>query len=147
MRTSYQDGTPGASLAGDVPSRPDETRRPGIARALWRGWRRRCPRCAHDDLFATYFRLREACPRCGLVTRREAGAWTGQMYLSAAVTQVVAAVLMVAAFLLTDWPLLVSLSVLLPVVVGFCYWTLPRFMATWAAIEYLTDRANREEWT
>jgi len=68
------------------------------------------------------------------------------MYLSAAVTQLVAAALMVVVFLTTDWPLWLSLAVMLPLVVGFCYWSLPRFMAAWVAVEYLTDRSNREPW-
>ena len=119
---------------------------PSILRALLRGWRRRCPRCGGADLFASTYRLRERCPGCDLVTRREDGAWTGQMYLSAAVTQLVAAALMVVVFLTTDWPLWLSLAVMLPLVVGFCYWSLPRFMAAWVAVEYLTDRSNREPW-
>ena len=68
------------------------------------------------------------------------------MYLSSALTQVVAAVLMALVFLLTDWPLWLSLSVMLPPVVGFCYWSLPRCMSTWVAVEYLTDRLNGEAW-
>jgi len=118
-----------------------------IPKLLLRGWCRRCPRCNGDDLFQGTYRLRPTCPGCGLVTRREDGAWTGQMYLSAAVTQVFAVGVMVVVFLATDWPLWASLAVMLPIVIGFCYWSLPRFMATWVAVEYLTDRANKEPWT
>lgn len=117
-----------------------------ILKTLLRGWRRRCPRCEGDDLFQSTYRLRPVCPDCGLVTRREDGAWTGQMYLSAAVTQVFAAAVMVVVYLSTDWSLGASLAVMLPIVVGFSYWSLPRFMATWVAVEYLTDRANQEPW-
>ncbi len=117
-----------------------------ILSTLLEGWRRRCPRCGGSDLFASTFELRDACPGCGLVTRREEGAWTGQMYLSAAVTQIVAVVVMLVVFFTTDWPLWVSLSVMLPIVIAFCYWSLPRFMSTWVAVEYLTDRANQEPW-
>ena len=118
-----------------------------ILATLWRGWRRRCPRCDGSDVFQSYFRLREACPDCGLVSRREDGAMTGQMYLSAALTQLPAVVLMVLVFLFTDWSLPVALAVMLPLVIALSYWTLPRCMSTWVAIEYLTDRGNREHWT
>ena len=64
----------------------------------------------------------------------------------AAVTQVFAAAVMVVVYLSTDWSLGASLAVMLPIVVGFSYWSLPRFMATWVAVEYLTDRANQEPW-
>ncbi len=119
---------------------------PGVLEALLRGWRCLCPRCGGGDLFATTFRMHQVCPGCSLVTRREDGALTGQMYLSSAITQVMAVGLMVLVYLLTDWPLWISLSVMLPPVVGFCYWSLPRCMATWVAVEYLTDRSSEEPW-
>lgn len=119
---------------------------PQVLEALLRGWRRRCPRCDGGELFASTYRLRPECPGCSLVTRREDGACTGQMYLSSALTQVVAALLMALVYLLTDGSLWLSLSVMLPLVVGFCYWSLPRCMATWVAVEYLTDRSAGEAW-
>lgn len=33
--------------------------------ALWRGWRRRCPRCGSGPLFKGYLTLRDTCPVCG----------------------------------------------------------------------------------
>jgi uncharacterized protein (DUF983 family) len=112
-----------------------------------RAWRGRCPRCGEGALFRARFRLAEACPACGLRFRRESGAMTGQMVLSAAVTEVFAAVLVLAVFWLTDWGPVTSIAVGLPLVVGFCYWSLPRFMALWVAVEFMTDVANREPWT
>lgn len=119
----------------------------GIGQALLRGWRRRCPRCDGRDLFASYFRLRSACPSCALVTRREPGAMTGQMYVSATLTQLPAVALVVAVFLFTDWSLPVAMAVMLPMVIAICYWSLPRCMSIWVAVEYLTDRGNGESWT
>jgi uncharacterized protein (DUF983 family) len=68
---------------------------------------------------------------------------TGQMYLSAAVTEVFAAILVAAVFILTDWGARTSIAVGLPLVVAFSYLTLPRFTGMWVAIEYLTERANQ----
>ncbi len=82
----------------------------------------------------------------GLVFRREQGAMTGQMYLSAAVGQVLAALMFLGVWLFTDWGAGLALAVTLPVMVGFSYWFLPHSMALWVAIEYLTDRGNREPW-
>ena len=71
---------------------------------------------------------------------------TGQMYLSAAVTQIVAALLVLAVFFFTDWGLALSLTVALSVIVVFSYWFLPKASALWVAIEFLTDIGNREAW-
>lgn len=113
---------------------------------LARVWRRCCPRCGARSLFATRFRLAEECPSCGLRFRREQGAMTGQMYLSAAVTEVVAAALVLAVFFLTDWGVGVSLVFGLPVVILFSYWFLPKATGLWVAVEFLTDIGNREAW-
>jgi uncharacterized protein (DUF983 family) len=107
---------------------------------------RRCPRCGEGRLFATRFRLASSCEHCGLVYRREQGGMTGQMYLSAAVTEIVAAVLVLLVFYLTDWGTALSLGILLPVVLVFSYWFLPHSMALWVAVEYMTDIGNREHW-
>lgn len=106
----------------------------------------RCPRCERGALFRSRFRLVERCEACGLLFRREDGAMTGQMYLSAAVTEVVAAIVVAVTFLATDWGPGLSIAVGLPLVVGFSYWFLPKAMALWVAIEFLTDVANREPW-
>lgn len=71
---------------------------------------------------------------------------TGQMYLSAAVTEVFAAVLVFLVFFCTDWSPAVSIAVGVPIVVGFSYWFLPKAMALWVAIEFMTDIGNREPW-
>jgi len=118
----------------------------GFRTFVARAWRRRCPRCGTGALFRSRFRLARSCGECGLVYRREQGALTGQMYLGAAVSQVFTALWIVAVFLVTDWTPLVSILVSLPVVVAFCYWFLPRSMALWVAVEFMTDLANRETW-
>ena len=115
-------------------------------RALAKALRRRCPRCGEGALFATRFRLRDACDSCGLRYRREQGAMTGSMYLSAAVTEVFAAAVIAVTYLATDWGALTSIAVGLPLVLAFCYAFLPLSHAIWTAVEYATDVANREPW-
>ena len=82
-----------------------------------------------------------------MIYRREQGAMTGQMYLSAAVTEIAAALLVLAVFFLTDWGPWQSIAICTPLILGFCYLSLPRFMALWVAVEWMTDIANREPWT
>tara|TARA_R110002072_G_scaffold234586_14_gene392213 strand:+ start:960 stop:1274 length:315 start_codon:yes stop_codon:yes gene_type:complete len=85
--------------------------------------------------------LRDDCESCGLVFRKDGG-MTGQMYVSAAVTEVFAIAILVVIYLATDWSTAVSLTVGLSLVVVFSYWLLPRSMAFWVGVEYATDTAN-----
>lgn len=133
------------------PRDPGQPPRADPTTAQWRtffarAWRGRCPRCGAGALFARRFRLELACARCGLVYRREPGAMTGQMYLSAAVTEVLAGGLVLLVFFATDWGVVTSLAVTVPVVVAFSYWFLPKAMALWVAVEFLTDLSNRDPW-
>lgn len=90
--------------------------------------------------------MRKSCPECGLVFRREHGAQTGSMYLTAAVTQVFAAAIAGGIFLLSDWSVALSLGVSIPAVLGFCLWFLPHSQCLWCGVEYLTDLHNGESW-
>lgn len=112
-----------------------------------RAWHGLCPKCGRGRIFRSRFRLVEQCDACGLLMRREAGAMTGQMYLSAVITEIAAAVMVLAIFFLTDWSPLTSIAVGLPLIVIFSYLVMPRSMALWVAVEFMTDVANRETWT
>lgn len=94
-----------------------------------------------------YARLRETCDVCGLVYRREQGAMTGAMYLSAIVTEIFAALLVLVIFFGTSFDKTQALLVSLPLLLAFAAWWLPRSIALWTAIEYATDVGNREPWT
>jgi uncharacterized protein (DUF983 family) len=111
-----------------------------------RAWRGRCPQCGEAPLFERFGRLHPGCTECGLVFRREQGSMTGSMYLTAAITQVVAAGMLLAAFVLTDWSLPVFLAVALPAILVFSYAFWPRSIGLWVAVEYLTDLSNGEDW-
>ncbi len=71
---------------------------------------------------------------------------TGTMYLSAVVTEVFAAILVLLVFFGTDWSPAVSIAVGVPVVIVFSYWFMPTAIALWVAIEFMTDVGNREPW-
>ena len=120
-----------------------------MTRALFlrRALRGRCPQCGVGALFGGYARLHRACPECGLVYRREQGAQTGSMYVSAVVTEIFAAALAILLFLATDWPTPVALGVGLVLVLAFSWFWLPRAIGVWVAAEYATDVHNRESWT
>ncbi len=109
--------------------------------------RRRCPQCERGPLFRSYARLHPSCSECGLVYRREQGAQTGSMYLTAAVNQVFAALVIGCIWIFFDWSVVRSLVVGVPLVALFSVLFLPLSMALWVGVEYATDVGNREDWT
>jgi uncharacterized protein (DUF983 family) len=127
----------------DLPGSPCLQRQ----RILRLAFNKRCPRCAERGLFRAWARLAERCACCGLLLRREAGSQTGSMYLTATVTEVVAAAMILLGWTMTDWSVATCLAVSIPVILLFSYWFLPRAQALWVGIEYATDVANGEEWT
>jgi uncharacterized protein (DUF983 family) len=108
--------------------------------------RHQCPQCGRGPLFERWARVRERCDHCGLIYRREDGSELGAMYVSAVVSQVFAAALSVLLWVVTDLGVFSGLAVGTPLVLAFCYGTLPMSMALWIAVEYLTDVANQEWW-
>jgi len=115
-------------------------------RYVVRAWRGRCPQCGTGPIFQGFAKVRDECPECALVYRREPGAMTGSMYLSAIVTEIFAAGLAVGIFLLTDWGVGLSLAISLPLFLGFSFWFLPRAMGLWTAVEYMVDESHGEPW-
>jgi uncharacterized protein (DUF983 family) len=107
---------------------------------------RRCPQCADGRLFRAFARLNGTCASCGLVYRREQGAQTGSMYLTAAVTEVFAAILIGVLWIAFDWSVARYLAVSVPLVLVFCVGFLPVAQAIWVGVEYQTDLSNSEPW-
>ncbi len=55
-------------------------------RLLARALRRRCPQCGSNGYFATWFKLAERCPHCGLASERVAGHFVGAVGVNTIVT-------------------------------------------------------------
>ena len=113
---------------------------------LRRALKKRCPQCGLGRLFRGFARLETKCAVCGLVFRREMGSQTGAMYLSAAVTEIFAALVALALFFATDWSVSTALGVGVVLVLAFSYTFLPVAMAVWVGVEYGTDYSNGEAW-
>ena len=55
---------------------------PSRFRVFSRAARLRCPRCGSGPLFRGWFRMHEACPRCGFSYEREPGFYLGSIYVN-----------------------------------------------------------------
>ena len=71
---------------------------------LWRAARRRCPNCGSPGIFDSWFRMKPACPTCGLVLERgEQGYLVGSYMFNIVAAELCFAAIFVTALLLT-WP-------------------------------------------
>ncbi len=119
----------------------------GVGRMCWRrAWHHRCPQCGRGELFSSWAHLRERCPVCGLVYRREPGAELGSMMISTLVHSALATALFFAVVWWTNLSPWAGLALCGPVMVGTSYGLLPTSMAVWVAIDYMTDVASGEWW-
>jgi uncharacterized protein (DUF983 family) len=62
---------------------------PTLRQRFLRAVRLACPRCGHGRLFSGFFRMHEACGRCGLSFAREPGFYLGSIYVNYGVTVIV----------------------------------------------------------
>lgn len=72
---------------------------------VWRGLRRRCPRCGERKVWEGAFKLAERCPRCGLLFAREEGFWLGAYVINFGVSEgLVGVMLMIFLFVKVNNP-------------------------------------------
>jgi len=102
-----------------------------------RGALRRCPRCGNGKLFLSWFRMKEACNRCGLLLEREEGGYLGAIAINYGVTGIVFIALLVSVAWATlpaipVWPLM-GASVAVAVLVPLAFY--PFSKTIWLAID------------
>lgn len=129
-------------LAAVSPNSKLGARRTILARVL----ARRCPQCGQGALFRGFARLATDCAQCALVYRREPGAQTGSMYLTAILSELFAAGLIFLFWWRFDWTPLAFVLVTAPLVLAFSILALPWCQALWVGVEYATDLEGREPW-
>ena len=125
------------------------TERPGLWRMLWRGARRRCPRCGAGGAFVTWFRLAERCPSCRLRFEREGDFFLGAYVVNLAFTEGLLAMLLFAYVLkavddpaTSSTPVLV-VTVVLAVVAPVLFFPFSRTI--WAAVDLATRPVGPDE--
>jgi uncharacterized protein (DUF983 family) len=111
---------------------------------LWRGVRRRCPRCGRDGLFTGFFTLRPSCPGCGLRFEREEGYWVGAMIVNIAVTELVFGIVLVGGILLwwpdVPWGTLTIAAIAINAVVPILFY--PWSKTIWLGVDVLLHRMD-----
>ncbi len=116
---------------------------------LWRGARRRCPRCGSGHLFTTWFSLAERCPSCRLRLERDHDFFLGAYLVSLAVTEGLLALVMLVYILrinadpdTSKLPVLVA-GLVVVVVTPLVTYAFSRTI--WAAIDLAMRPVSSEE--
>lgn len=117
------------------------------AKAIWRGVRRRCPRCGGGGVFRTRFRLKDECPTCAYHFRGgdEEAFFLGAMTFNFAFTEGVLGVLLLVSFAVTlpDPPLVRLVAVFAPLMVVTPILFYPAATTLWAAVDFMLRGGER----
>jgi uncharacterized protein (DUF983 family) len=109
------------------------------ARALSRGLRRRCPLCGDTEVFTSWFRMRDRCPRCNFPFERIEGHWLGALGMNTIVSFGTLLVVLAVGLFATYpdppvWPL-IGIGVAVAVVVPLLFFPVSKTL--WSAIDLL----------
>lgn len=99
--------------------------RPGLWGAIWRGFRRRCPRCNEGAIFGGYLTVNPVCPSCGLELHHHRADDAPPYFTILIVGHVVIPLLLLVEQKLAP-PTWVQMVIWLPVILGLSLWLLPR---------------------
>lgn len=112
--------------------------------ALWRGVRKRCPRCSSGDQSISWFALRRECRVCSWRFQKEDGGFLGAMTINYLVAVILWLLVLVVGLILTvpDVPVAPLLVASVVVLVLVPLWFYARSKMLWAAVEYLVLRSD-----
>lgn len=108
-----------------------------MARVLWWGFTRRCPRCGGRHIFRRYFTLLDDCPRCGLHFDRGDGYFTGALAINIAFVSAIFAITFIVALALTipEVPVAPLLAIFIPLMTFGPILFYPFSKTVWMAVD------------
>ena len=119
----------------------------GFFTLIWRGLRRRCPRCDGRGLFPKFLEMKGDCPTCGLHFERDDGYWTGAMIMATAFTLFGFLALFIGGIALTwpnvPWNLLLISTIAITGIVPVAAYSTAR--TTWVAIDLAMRPLDQSE--
>jgi uncharacterized protein (DUF983 family) len=111
----------------------------GAMTALFRGFRKRCPRCGERDSFVSWFQPKRTCPHCELRFAKEEGGFLGAMTLNYLVAIGLWLVVLIVGVVVTvpDVSVVPLMFLSAAILIGVPLWFYPRSKMIWAAVEFL----------
>lgn len=115
----------------------NRTLQPSRGLMLWRGLRKKCPRCGQGKLFRRWFGMVENCPNCDLHFEREPGYWVGAVAINTAVIGFLFAVVLVvfSAATIPDIPWVTLLALEIPLMALGPIAFYPYSKTLWVAVD------------
>lgn len=111
---------------------------PPLSRAIWRGFRMRCPRCGEGPVLRAYLKVRDECPACREALHH-ARADDGPAYLTILVVGHLMAPLILWVYPVFRPSPLVTAAIFSAFAVALSLYLLPRFKGVILAVQW----ANR----
>lgn len=126
---------------------PDFTRA-SLRSLLWRSFRLRCPHCGGKGIFASFFKLKEHCPTCGLRLERGEGDYFVGAYLFNLIMVELILFICVCGFVYFTWPdppwTLITYTTATLMMSG-CILCYPFAKTTWLAVDIAIRPLSAEE--
>jgi uncharacterized protein (DUF983 family) len=114
-----------------------------------RAARRRCPRCGYRELFASYFKIKDPCPSCGLKLERgdSEGHFLGAVMINLVCTEIVFGLVLLVGVFVTwphpHWGWILGFGVAANVTFPILFY--PYSLTLWTAIDLMLFRLD--EWS
>jgi uncharacterized protein (DUF983 family) len=115
----------------------DEPRPLTTSRVVMRGLLRRCPLCGSGEIFTSWFRQADRCPRCNYPTTRVDDQWIGSLGMNTIVSFGLLFATIAVGFIVTypDPPVGVLLVIAVAVAAAFPVFFFPISRSLWSAID------------
>ncbi len=124
---------------------------PSRSRLLRRGLRKRCPACGERDIWASWGRPVELCPRCGLRFERIEGHFVGAVGINTIVSFVVLFIVLIVSMILTapEFELRILLPVNVGVTLAMTTWFMPISKTLWTSFDIMMRplRPDEVDWS
>ncbi|WP_298430638.1 DUF983 domain-containing protein [uncultured Jannaschia sp.] len=108
-----------------------------MKRALWRGWRRRCPNCGEGAMMDGYLAVNDACPHCGEALHHHR-ADDGPPYLTLLIVGHIVGPAMLWGYIAYEPTPLVFIAVFGLASILMSLWFLPRLKGFLVAMQWAT---------
>jgi uncharacterized protein (DUF983 family) len=116
-----------------------------MALTLGRCLKLRCPACGNATVFAKPFNLRERCPACSVIFKREEGFFVGAIMANVVTTEVLILVVYFLCLLLTNFGERTILTILFVIGISFPLVFYHHSWSLWLGMDHLIEGLSREK--
>lgn len=116
---------------------------PRLRTLVGRALMRHCPECGYNHIFANWFTIKDACPRCGYVFAREGGYFLGAYAVNLVAAEFITVFLLVLFLIKTDyhWVTLELIFIPMGIILPLLFFPYSRML--WMAIDLYFTPENQ----